>query len=183
MAARRQAEGFLLALGIAVPVHSRAYGTLYIAALVGRRRRGRLGAQRRGGMHRPLALLAHAGSGGTTGAARTAGTDDRLAGTDGAAVDRLAGDGRRWRLAGHRRPGRGLSGGRLRLSLLETGDQVRARRHDRPRGGLTGKNRFRGGSWRRRGRARRAWGGMGLRWRGRWHRSGGSRSSGPRGRR
>ena len=123
--------------------------------LLGGDGRSRFGAQRRRGMQ-------CAGPAEGAGAARSgrAATHPRsahygLAGTNGAAIDGLAGNGR-GTARGHTRPGRllHLPWSRTSLLLLQARHHIGARRHDRARGRLSREIRAR--LWPQRRARRRA---------------------------
>ena len=142
--------------------------------LGGGHRRSRFGAQRRRGMQRARP----AESSWTTRTSWTAGrtasysrsTHHRLAGTNGAAIDGLAGDGR-GAARGHSRPWGllllSLTRERTRLLLLQARHHVGTRRNHGARGRLSSQIRTRlrtqrrSRSWRRQWRCRFA----GSRWR------------------
>jgi hypothetical protein len=114
--------------------------------LGGGHRRGWFGAQRRRGVQgaRPAKCSWAAARGGRA-SADTGSAHHGLAGTNGAAVDRLAGDRRRtarWH-AGARRLLLRLPGSRTGLLLLQARHHIGARRHNRTRGRLSGEIRAR----------------------------------------
>ena len=145
---------------------------LMAALLLGGERRCRLDSQRRSGMQRSLAAKATGSR--AAWSAYTGATHDGLAGTDRAAINRLAWHGRgttgrhsrtrRWRL-GLAWRGTGL--------LLQPGYQIGTRGHDGTSGRLAGQIRTRGrrSNGHRRRRCSRSWSG-----RCRWSRFGRRRS-------
>lgn len=146
-----------------MPIASGRFGLMTPLLLGGGHRRGRLGAQRRRRVQGARPAKCSWGAAWTGRAPADTGTAHHgLAGTNGATIDRLAGNRRR---ATRRHAGPGslllhLPRRRTALLLLQARHHIGPRRHNRTRGRLSGQIRARlraqgrSRSWRRQGRGR-----------------------------